>query len=401
MKISYLLDCLGKTGGYIVLYNFMDNLVKRGYKVDAVLPNETIKWKVGLWEKKIESTKNENFLRSSFRNIVSPVLNHKSMINIKLLYNLKNFTEGLVENWKDSDVTISTINTTAYAGYYLSNKTTPLYHMQHFEEIFYQDIRERIIARNTYNLPLIKISNSKWLQNIILKYFNSPSFILNPGIDLNIFKEYINTGEKYHHKKTWTIVSFFDEERKWKGFEDAVQAVKLARKHLKKSNIELKWKVFGLNPPLKNYETEFEYVGRIFGEDLAKLYSEADIVLLTSWYESFPLPPIEAMACGSLVITTKYGTEDYVSNKMNGLVSLPRKIEEIANKIIYAIENPHESHSMVQNGLNTVKEFNWEKRTDILEEILNESINNYQFDQFRLFDDLVKGNFKQYMYDIF
>jgi hypothetical protein len=32
------------------------------------------------------------------------------------------------------------------------------------------------------------------------------------------------------------------------------------------------------------------------------------------------------MACGSLIITTKYGTEDYVIDQENGLVAWPRKL---------------------------------------------------------------------------
>jgi hypothetical protein len=71
---------------------------------------------------------------------------------------------------------------------------------------------------------------------------------------------------------------------------------------------------------------------------------------------------------------------------------LAKKIENIAEKIIYAIENPDECFKMVNNGLKTVEAHNWEKRTDILEKVLFNSVKEYSFDQYKLFDDLSKGN---------
>lgn len=400
MKISYLFGELGSTGGSIVLYNFMDNLVERGYEIYAILPDKRIKWEVGIWKEIIENNESKHTSKAVNNIINFFTKNNTKLENLNYYYALKKFTDGLIHNWVESDITISTYSLTTYAGYYLSKKTVPLYHMQHFEELFFTDINQRLIARNTYYLPLIKISNSKWLQNILKTQLNINSYLLNPGIDLNLFKPYKEFTTKYYDKKEWLIVSYFSEEP-LKGFNDAAKGVKLARDYLNKKGINLKWKVFGLNPPSRKYETEFEYVGKIFGKDLAKLYSKADIVLMASWYESFPLPPIEAMACGTLIIATRYGTEDYVFDKENGLVCLPRQPEEITNKIIYAIENPEKCLEMVKNGQKTVKNYSWEKRTDILEEILLKSAQNYSFDKFKLFDDLVNANFKKYMYNEF
>lgn len=398
MKISYLLMEFGNKGGYVVLYNFMDNLVSRGHEVNVVLPNRNIQWRKGL-SKDILKTDVSTFKRilNFLKNKIIPFVPLNVLNYLKTKRNEKT-VNGLIKNWIESDITISTSFLTAYAGYYLSDKTVPLYHMQHFEELFFQNKKERLMARNTYYFPLIKISNSRWLHDIMINKFKQESYLVNPGIDLSIFKPYRKIGLKYKNKKEWTIVSYFDERRDWKGFEDAVSAIKLARTYLSKNGLKINWKIFGIDPPSKKYETEFEYVGPLFNEDLAKLYSDADIVMLTSWYESFPLPPIEAMACGSLIVTTKYGTEDYVFDKENGLVAFPREIENIATKLIYAISNPNRCLQMVQNGLNTAKEYNWEKRTDILEKILLKTFNEFSHDKFKFVDDLVNGNFKDYIY---
>ncbi len=385
----------------MVLYSFMDELVKRGHEVYAVLPDQRLRWEPGIWKDRVKITTKPSILRRVVKPIVrvSPVYSlFKKYQPYLYLYRL---TRGLIRNWADSDVTIATYCLTAYAAYYLSDKTVPIYHMQHFEEISFPDKLQRLIVRNTYKLPLIKVANSIWLKNLIRKHFHDEPYLLNPGIDLNVFRSYKEPKEKYYDKKDWLVVSYFDETREWKGFGDAVKAVSIAREKLIRKNVNIKWKVYGLRPPTNRYDVEFEYVGKIFGEELAALYSGADIVLLTSWYESFPLPPIEAMACGSLVITTRYGTEDYVANGVNGLVSPPREVETMANKIAYAIENPGECTRMVQNALDTCKNFTWPKRTDVLEEILHEVINEYTFNKVNFFDDLVGGKFKDYMHEEF
>lgn len=377
MKISYLLLGFGKRGGTLVLYNFMDHLVSKGHEVYAVLPNKSIKWEIGIWKDIIENEASSNRIVSYLKNFLSHY-NH----------DVNRLSKGLIRNWVQSDITISTFCLTAYAGYYLSDKTVSLYHMQHFDEIFFQSKKDKLIARNTYYLPITKISNSKWLKNLLQENFNQKSYLLNPGIDIKTFKPYLNPEEKYKKKKVWNILSYFNESDEWKGFEDAVKAVKKAREYFKTKNIKLNWNVYGIEIPSKKYETEFQYLGPVFGDELAKLYSQADIVLLASWYESFPLPPIEAMACGSLIITTRYGTEDYVFDCENGLVCLPRDIDGIVGKIIQAIESPEKSLEMSLEGLNTAKKFKWEDRADDLEIILKEVLDRNTFNNFEFLCDM-------------
>lgn len=401
MKISYLIRSFGKTGGPIVLYNFMDNLVKREYEVYAVTPQDNIRWEVGLWKEILEKNESNGFKKRVKNNIISKLGGFRELKKLKSHYSNFKHVKGIVNNWTKSDITIATFCTTAYAAYYLSDKTIPMYHMQHYEELFFQDKFYRLLARNTYKLPLIKIANSTWLKNLINKNFMEDSYLLNPGIDLDVFKPKSNYLDKYKNKNKWKIVSFFDEKREWKGFNDAVEAVKRARNILSSKGINLEWKVYGLHPPQREYDTEFQYVGAIFNDNLASLYSESDIVLLTSWYESFPLPPIEAMACGSLIISTQYGVEDYLIDGKNGLVTLPRRIDDIANKIVWSVENPYIVADMVKEGVKTASEYSWERRTDILENIFHQVVSKPRKINHRLFDDLVDGKFEEYMNEEF
>lgn len=400
MTITYLLETMGKTGGSIVLYNFMDQLTLRGHEVYAVFPTHRIKWVPGEWKNIINTQKKPSGVKHLIKQVL-PKVPDRYQEEIKKLRFAK-AVKGLLNNWEKTDITVSTTCMSTYAGVILANQTVSYYHMQHYEELFFKSDWQRQLARNSYYLPLFQIANSAWLKNLLEKNFATQPFLINPGIDLSLFRSETGPEKKYFSgKKDWVVVSFFDEEREWKGFNDGVQAMKKARAYFSQRNINITWKVFGLHAPTKEYDTEFEYAGAIFGEQLSRLYASADIVLLTSWYESFPLPPIEAMACGTLLITSQYGTEDYVEDGVNGLVSLPRDIPKISEKIIQAIENSQENIAMVKKGLETVENYTWQKRTDELEKLFLESSPQYNFKKYTLFDDIVNGRFESYMYEEF
>lgn len=56
-------------------------------------------------------------------------------------------------------------------------------------------------------------------------------------------------------------------------------------------------------------------------QGMADLINSVDIVINTSWYEGFSLPVLEAMACGTPVITSNnMGAESFCSNGVNGFV---------------------------------------------------------------------------------
>ena len=59
--------------------------------------------------------------------------------------------------------------------------------MQSNEELFFEDIISKKMARLSYYLPLTLISNSSWLRRQIRDTSGRDLQLLNPGIDTNIF----------------------------------------------------------------------------------------------------------------------------------------------------------------------------------------------------------------------
>ncbi|WP_434577705.1 glycosyltransferase [Thermoanaerobacterium thermosaccharolyticum] len=74
------------------------------------------------------------------------------------------------------------------------------------------------------------------------------------------------------------------------------------------------------------------------------------------------------MASGCAVITTKCGgIDEYAKEGYNCLMSDPGDYESIALNVVKLLENKELRLELVNNGLNTVKEFTWDKAIDILE----------------------------------
>jgi len=84
------------------------------------------------------------------------------------------------------------------------------------------------------------------------------------------------------------------------------------------------------------------------------------------------------MACGSAVITTPYGTEDYAIDGYNTLIVEPNNIEMLANKIRLLIEDEELRQKLIENGFKTASKFNYSKQTKILIEQFKQALNQYQ-----------------------
>jgi Glycosyltransferase len=84
------------------------------------------------------------------------------------------------------------------------------------------------------------------------------------------------------------------------------------------------------------------------------------------------------MACGSAVITTPYGTEDYVIDGLNALIVEPNNVEMLADKIRLLIEDEELRQKLIENGFKTASKFNYPEQTKILIEQFKQALNRYQ-----------------------
>ena len=106
------------------------------------------------------------------------------------------------------------------------------------------------------------------------------------------------------------------------------------------------------------------FTGEIPQVESPYYYAMSDIAVVPSVQEAFGLVVSEAMACGKPVIGTKVGgIPDQIINGYNGFLVQPRNPTEIAEKILWLIDNPKEAKRMGMNGREIVWEkFNIDKR---------------------------------------
>lgn len=102
----------------------------------------------------------------------------------------------------------------------------------------------------------------------------------------------------------------------------------------------------------------FHYLEFIPDEDIPYLYNGAVAFVLPSLHEGFGVPIIEAMACGTPVITSNCSAMPEVAGDAALLVD-PYSVESIAAAMREIIDNPQHAESLRTAGLERVKQFRW------------------------------------------
>lgn len=116
--------------------------------------------------------------------------------------------------------------------------------------------------------------------------------------------------------------------------------------------------------------------GFVADQDLPALYNAAEIFVFPSLYEGFGLPPLEAMACGTPVITSNVSSlPEIVSNA--AILIDPYNITELVEAMYKVITNRDLCQSMIEKGLKWAKLFSWEetarKTLKVYEEVYGKS----------------------------
>ncbi len=100
------------------------------------------------------------------------------------------------------------------------------------------------------------------------------------------------------------------------------------------------------------------YLNYVHDSDLPSLYNGAIALLLPSLHEGFGVPIIEAMACGTPVITSNCSAMPEVAGGAALLVD-PYSVESIAATVQELVERPQLADTLRKKGLERAKEFRW------------------------------------------
>lgn len=221
-------------------------------------------------------------------------------------------------------------------------------------------------AKQTYLIGVPVISISEWLRQLILQQTGVNSTVISPGINTSLLhplpKQSLGTGRK-------TIMYIMRAKSQgyfWKGNDEFWQASTRLRSEMPELNIIV------VTPEHDAVPIACQVVNSPEDTDLARLYATADVFVYASHFEGFGLPPLEAMACGTAVVTTDCGgNRDYTQNGENCLVVPPNDGERLTSSIRYLLLNDNERLRIAANAHLFAQTWTWQRTADRVEAFLN------------------------------
>ena len=102
------------------------------------------------------------------------------------------------------------------------------------------------------------------------------------------------------------------------------------------------------------------FTGFVENQDLPGLYKEAEVFVMPSLYEGFGIPVLEAMACGTPVVTSKTTSLPEVAGDAGILVD-PHSVNEISQAIRFLLTDQDAREKLIRKGTERSKRFSQEQ----------------------------------------
>jgi len=101
------------------------------------------------------------------------------------------------------------------------------------------------------------------------------------------------------------------------------------------------------------------FVEEVSDVELAELYNLADVLLYPSTHEGFGLPPLQAMACGTPVVTSDIAPIQEVTGHAT-LQCDPHNGPCLSASLLEVLQDPHMAITLRAQGVERAERFNWD-----------------------------------------
>jgi glycosyltransferase involved in cell wall biosynthesis len=155
------------------------------------------------------------------------------------------------------------------------------------------------------------------------------------------------------HKNLERLITAFSLLKRRSGFEDVRLVIVGSGEENKYAGLRRTAEITGLR-------NDVRFFGFVPDRTLAALYRLASVFAFPSLYEGFGLPPLEALACGTPVVTSKLSSLPEVVGDAAVFVD-PWSIEDIADGLVRALDDESLRASLRAKGFERVKTFSWER----------------------------------------
>ena len=252
-----------------------------------------------------------------------------------------------------SIIIVATLFTTLFSilNYYRTKKH--LYLVQNYETDFYKYGNYfRIVAEQTYsasfNVEYITIS--KWCENWLWDKYRKKSRYVPNGIDLDNYSPY----RRNLKKKKIRILVEGDSSSHYKNVDESFKIIE----KLDKNRFEV-WYLSNNGKPKDWYKFD-KFLNEIPIQKVNQIYQKCDILLKSSWLESFSYPLLEMMATGGYAIVVPNGGNiEYLKDGENCLFYKLGDIYSALKNIKRLISDENLQKHLYENGLETAKKRDW------------------------------------------
>jgi glycosyltransferase involved in cell wall biosynthesis len=258
-----------------------------------------------------------------------------------------------------------------------------------FRGNYYQNIgniyRRLIVGRIVHKLKKI-ITVSRWEENHIIDEFKvgkeKVTTVYN-AVDNSFFKmdESTITGVQRKYELPKDFILFFGNTAKkkntietLKGYIDYCQSDgenKLPLVVAGAFEEYVREQISHINPS-SDIRRNIITIGYIPFKEQPAIYNLAALFLYTSKRESFGLPILESMACGTPVITSQTSSMPEVASDAAHLIN-PSDYKSISSGIKKVLTDTNYKNTLIEKGFQRVKDFSWIKTAEQLIEIYQET----------------------------
>ena len=95
-------------------------------------------------------------------------------------------------------------------------------------------------------------------------------------------------------------------------------------------------------------------------KDKQILYDQATLFVYPSFYEGFGFPPLEAMACGTPVITSNFSSLPEAVGDAAIMIN-PYNLDELCGAMETVLNNDKFKNTLIKRGFEQAKKFSWQK----------------------------------------
>lgn len=231
--------------------------------------------------------------------------------------------------------------------------------LDHSDENF--SLKKNLFTKNK-NLTIVACS--EWMAQFVRESFlqDKPLYVIHNGVDLDIFKAKPN--EKV--QKIFKVLAVSNVWNKDKGIDDILTLRNLLLE-------DYTMTIVGLNEKqLKKLPLGIKGIQRTQNvQELVKLYSEADVLINPTYADTFPTVNLEALACGTPVITYRTGGSPEAIDERTGVVVEQGDVNALADAIIRMKEHPFSSSDCRKRAEeNFDKDKCFEKYIQLYEELI-------------------------------